>query len=153
MGEGDTGPNTGGMGSYSPAPVLTPEIERQAMEQLIYPTARGMCAEGTPFRGVLFAGLMIKNGQARLRAWSWAVCGDTVCAGLAGAGRAAESRAQCSEFPTPCTARSPPAQAKLLEHNVRFGDPECQSLMVRLQSDLLESLLAQCRGEDVKLQW
>lgn len=106
VGEGDTGPNTGGMGSYSPAPVLTPEIERQVMEQLIYPTARGMCAEGTPFRGVIFAGLMIKDGQA-----------------------------------------------KLLEHNVRFGDPECQSLMVRLQSDLLESLQAQCRGEEVKLEW
>ncbi|EFN58527.1 hypothetical protein CHLNCDRAFT_34136 [Chlorella variabilis] len=106
VGEGDTGLNTGGMGSYSPAPVLTPQIERQAMEQLVYPTARGMCAEGTPFRGVLFAGLMIKEGQA-----------------------------------------------KLLEHNVRFGDPECQSLMVRLQSDLLESMLAQCRGEQVKLEW
>lgn len=104
MGEGDTGPNTGGMGSYSPAPVLTPEIEAQArgggetradsaagavvaarrgccthracpipsrpalpapqaMRDLILPTARGMCAEGTPFRGVLFAGLMIKDGQ------------------------------------------------------------------------------------------
>ncbi|KAI7846480.1 hypothetical protein COHA_000015 [Chlorella ohadii] len=106
VGDGDTGPNTGGMGSYSPAPVLTPAIEQQAMEELIYPTARGMCAEGTPFRGVLFAGLMIENGRA-----------------------------------------------KLLEHNVRFGDPECQSLMVRLQSDLLESLQAQCRGEQVKLEW
>ncbi|KAI3436707.1 hypothetical protein D9Q98_006122 [Chlorella vulgaris] len=106
VGEGDTGLNTGGMGSYSPAPVLTPEIAQQAMEQLVIPTACGMCAEGTPFRGVIFAGLMIKDGQA-----------------------------------------------KLLEHNVRFGDPECQSLMVRLQSDLLESLLAQCRGEQVQLEW
>jgi phosphoribosylamine--glycine ligase len=72
------------------------------MDELVYRTARGMCAEGTPFRGVLFAGLMIEGGRA-----------------------------------------------KLLEHNVRFGDPECQSLMVRLQSDLLESLQAQCRGEQV----
>lgn len=101
VGEGDTGPNTGGMGSYSPAPVLTPEIQDQVMKDLVYPTARGMCAEGTPFRGVLFAGLMIENGRA-----------------------------------------------KLLEHNVRFGDPECQSLMVRMKSDLLETLLASIRGED-----
>ncbi|GAB4820703.1 hypothetical protein N2152v2_007749 [Parachlorella kessleri] len=107
VGDGDTGPNTGGMGSYSPAPVLTPDIEAQTMRDIVIPTARAMCAEGVPFRGVLFAGLMIKDGQA-----------------------------------------------KLLEHNVRFGDPECQSLMVRLQSDLLESLMAACRGEkDVKLEW
>ena len=71
VGEGDTGLNTGGMGSYSPAPVLTPEIERQAMEELVYPTARGMCAEGTPFRGVLFAGLMIKDGKVGRGGW-WA---------------------------------------------------------------------------------
>ncbi len=63
MGEGDTGPNTGGMGTYSPAPVLTPAIEAAVMRDLVVPTARGMCAEGTPFRGVLFAGLMIENGQ------------------------------------------------------------------------------------------
>lgn len=65
MGDGDTGPNTGGMGSYSPAPVLTPAIEEQAMRDIVVPTARAMCAEGVPFRGVLFAGLMIKDGQVR----------------------------------------------------------------------------------------
>ncbi len=63
MGDGDTGPNTGGMGSYSPAPVLTPDIEAQTMRDIVIPTARAMCAEGVPFRGVLFAGLMIKDGQ------------------------------------------------------------------------------------------
>ena len=108
VGEGDTGPNTGGMGSYSPAPVLTPALQEQVMNELIYPTARGMVAEGTPFRGVLFAGLMIDSS----------------------------------------------GKAKLLEHNVRFGDPECQSLMVRLQTDLLSVLQGALRGEDVgDLQW
>ena len=107
VGDGDTGPNTGGMGSYSPAPVLTPELQEQVMRDLIYPTARGMVAEGTPFRGVLFAGLMIDSS----------------------------------------------GKAKLLEHNVRFGDPECQSLMVRLQSDLLEALQGALRGEAVPLSW
>lgn len=106
VGDGDTGPNTGGMGSYSPAPVLTPSLQDQVMREIIVPTARGMAAEGTPFRGVLFAGLMIEDGRA-----------------------------------------------KLLEHNVRFGDPECQSLMVRLQSDLLGALTATLRGEDVALEW
>lgn len=106
VGEGDTGPNTGGMGSYSPAPVLTQAIEEQVMRDIVHPTARGMAAEGTPFKGVIFAGLMIKDGRA-----------------------------------------------KLLEHNVRFGDPECQSLIMRLRSDLLESLQAQARGEDVRLEW
>ena len=63
VGDGDTGPNTGGMGSYSPAPVLTTAIESQTMRDIVIPTARAMCAEGVPFRGVLFAGLMIRNGQ------------------------------------------------------------------------------------------
>lgn len=107
VGDGDTGPNTGGMGSYSPAPVLTPELQEEVMKELIYPTARGMAAEGTPFRGVLFAGLMIDSS----------------------------------------------GKAKLLEHNVRFGDPECQSLMVRLRSDLLGTLQGALRGEAVPLDW
>jgi phosphoribosylamine--glycine ligase len=106
VGEGDTGPNTGGMGSYSPAPVLTQDIIDQVMKDIVVPTAEGMISEGYPFRGVLFAGLMIKDGKA-----------------------------------------------KLLEHNVRFGDPECQSLMVRLQSDLLETLQAALRGEAIVLEW
>ena len=105
VGEGDTGPNTGGMGSYSPAPVLTQDIIDQVMKDIVVPTAEGMISEGYPFRGVLFAGLMIKDGKA-----------------------------------------------KLLEHNVRFGDPECQSLMVRLQSDLLETLQAALRGVAIVLE-
>lgn len=106
VGEGDTGPNTGGMGSYSPAPVLTQAIIDQVMDDIVRPTASGMVAEGCPFRGVLFAGLMIENGKA-----------------------------------------------KLLEHNVRFGDPECQSIMVRLKSDLLETLQGALRGEAMDLDW
>lgn len=92
VGEGDTGPNTGGMGTYSPAPVLTPAVEARVLEELVVPTARAMVAAGRPFRGVLFAGVMV------------APSGDPI----------------------------------LLEHNVRFGDPECQSLMLRLQSPLDE---------------
>jgi phosphoribosylamine---glycine ligase len=65
VGEGDTGPNTGGMGAYSPAPVVTPAVEEQVMEQIVRRTAKAMVAEGCPFRGVLFAGLMIKDGQVR----------------------------------------------------------------------------------------
>lgn len=106
--DGDVGPNTGGMGAYSPAPVFTPEIEAQVMRDIVQATADAMDAEGTPFRGVLFAGLMIKDGIARL-----------------------------------------------LEHNVRFGDPECQGLMMRLRSDLLEALDRASRGQlaDVRLEW
>ena len=104
--DGDRGPNTGGMGSYSPAPVLTPALQDLAVRTIIHPTARGMCAEGRPFRGVLFAGLMIEGGGV-----------------------------------------------KLLEHNVRFGDPECQSLMVRLRSDLLHTLQGVMRGEAPPLDW
>ena len=98
VGDGDTGPNTGGMGAYSPAPIITPSLEREILETIIRPTVQGMKAEGRPFRGVLYAGLMIT----------------------------AEGR-------------------KILEYNVRFGDPECQVLLARLDSDLLDLLLA-CRN-------
>ena len=99
VGDGDTGPNTGGMGAYSPAPVVTPAIEAAVMRNIIEPTVSTMKARGTPFRGVLFAGLMItKDGP------------------------------------------------KLIEYNTRFGDPECEVLMPRLQSDLLAALVATMRG-------
>ncbi|MCL4768549.1 MAG: phosphoribosylamine--glycine ligase [Hyphomicrobiaceae bacterium] len=97
--DGDQGPNTGGMGAYSPAPVMTPAMSERVMAEIIRPTVEGMAARGTPYRGVLFAGLMI-------------------------------------------TAEGP----KLIEYNVRFGDPECQVLMVRLKSDLLAALLATTDG-------
>ena len=133
----------------------------------MYPTARGMCAEGTPFRGVLFAGLMIKEGQVRHHCQSnpevkatWLLqCLPTLPALAVGAVQwRCIRRPPCSAAlsllppppPPPPPPTNPPCQAKLLEHNVRFGDPECQSLMVRLQSDLLESMLAQCRGEQVR---
>ncbi|GIM11906.1 hypothetical protein Vretimale_15361, partial [Volvox reticuliferus] len=108
VGDGDTGPNTGGMGAYSPAPAMNDTIFKQVMDEIIYRTARGMAAEGAPFRGTLFAGLMIKDGKA-----------------------------------------------KLLEHNVRFGDPECQGLMARCDSDLTEAMLRATQGklDDVKLLW
>jgi hypothetical protein len=90
VGDGDTGPNTGGMGSYSPAPVLTPEIEAQTMRDIVIPTARAMCAEGVPFRGVLFAGLMIKDGQVRPEKKGWGTLGVCLCSlqakGLSAAG-------------------------------------------------------------------
>jgi phosphoribosylamine--glycine ligase len=97
--DGDKGPNTGGMGAYSPAPVVTPEIARRAMDEIVIPTVKGMAARGTPYKGVLYAGLMI--------------------------------------------AASGP---KLIEYNVRFGDPETQVLMLRLKSDLLAALLATVDG-------
>jgi phosphoribosylamine---glycine ligase len=99
VGDGDTGPNTGGMGAYSPARVLTPELERQAMSEIVEPTVRAMAEAGTPFVGVLYAGLML-------------------------------------------TATGP----KLIEYNARFGDPECQVLMPRLESDLLDLLAACAEG-------
>ena len=107
-GEGDTGPNTGGMGAYSPPPVLTPDVQAQVMDTIIRPALAEMARRGTPFRGVLFAGVML-------------------------------------------TAEGP----KLIEFNVRFGDPECQALLLRLKSDLLPALLAACDGElaDFALQW
>ncbi|OLQ92584.1 phosphoribosylamine--glycine ligase [Vibrio ponticus] len=96
VGDKDTGPNTGGMGAYSPAPVVTTEIHDRIMEEVIYPTVRGMAAEGNPYTGFLYAGLMIdKDG-------------------------------------TP----------KVIEYNCRFGDPETQPIMMRMQSDMVELCLA-----------
>ena len=108
VGDGDTGPNTGGMGAYSPAPVMTPDMVERTMKEIIEPTMRGMAADGHPFSGVFFAGLMI-------------------------------------------TAKGP----ELIEYNVRFGDPECQVLMMRLKSDLLELLLATAEGRlhEVTAEW
>jgi phosphoribosylamine--glycine ligase len=99
VGEGDTGPNTGGMGAYSPAPVLTPELERRAMDEIVAPTARALAAAGTPFSGVLYAGLML-------------------------------------------TGDGP----KLIEYNVRFGDPECEAIMPRVEGDFAELLMAVASG-------
>lgn len=99
VGDGDTGPNTGGMGAYSPAPVMTAEMVERTMRDIIEPTIAGMADSGHPFTGVLFAGLMI-------------------------------------------TAKGP----ELIEYNVRFGDPECQVLMMRLKSDLLPLLHAAATG-------
>jgi len=108
VGEGDTGPNTGGMGAYSPAPVMTREIETQVMNEIIEPTLRGMAAMGRPFSGVLFAGLMLTD-----------------------------------EGP------------KLIEYNVRFGDPETQVLMMRLKDDLLVLLDAAADGQlaEMSARW
>ena len=99
VGDGDTGPNTGGMGAYSPARVLTPELEARALDEIVRPTVAAMAAAGTPFSGVLYAGLML-------------------------------------------TVDGP----KLIEYNARFGDPECQVLMARLEEDLLDILLAVASG-------
>jgi phosphoribosylamine--glycine ligase len=99
VGEGDTGPNTGGMGAYSPAPVLTPELEARAMREIVEPTARAMAEAGTPFSGVLYAGLML-------------------------------------------TADGP----KLIEYNVRFGDPECEAIMPRIEGDFAALLMAVATG-------
>jgi phosphoribosylamine--glycine ligase len=96
IGDGDTGPNTGGMGAYSPAPVVTPEVEKKTLEKIFKPLLAGMRAEGMPFRGILYGGLMIERGEP-----------------------------------------------KVLEFNVRFGDPEAQPLFMRLKSDLVP-LLIQC---------
>ncbi|MFK7874225.1 MAG: phosphoribosylamine--glycine ligase [Paracoccaceae bacterium] len=105
VGAGDTGPNTGGMGAYSPAPVLTDTIASQALEQIIKPTMAEMKRRGMPYQGVLYAGLMIKDGQARL-----------------------------------------------VEYNVRFGDPECQVLMMRLGAQALDLMLAAARGDLAQAQ-
>ncbi|MGB0836415.1 MAG: phosphoribosylamine--glycine ligase, partial [Psychrobium sp.] len=96
VGNGDTGPNTGGMGAYSPAPVVTPELHDRIMEQVIYPTVNGMKAEGNTYTGFLYAGLMIMSDGA----------------------------------------------PKVIEYNCRFGDPETQPIMMRLQSDLVELVQA-----------
>ncbi len=99
VGDGDTGPNTGGMGAVAPAPALTPALEARALTEIVAPTIAAMAAMETPFTGVLFAGLMLT-----------------------------------------------PTGPQLIEYNVRFGDPECEVLMLRLESDLLDLLLATCDG-------
>jgi phosphoribosylamine--glycine ligase len=106
--DGEKGPNTGGMGAYSPAPVMTADITRRTMDEIIWPTVKGMAQRGAPFKGVLFAGLMI-------------------------------------------TSDGP----KLIEYNVRFGDPETQVLMMRLKSDLLPALVATADGvlKTFDLRW
>ena len=108
VGDGDTGPNTGGMGAYSPAPVVTPEIEAITMDRVIRPVLAEMQRRGAPFVGVLYAGLMIHKGEPRV-----------------------------------------------LEFNVRFGDPECQPLMMRLRSDLVEAMEACIEGRagGLRLDW
>jgi len=108
IGDGDTGPNTGGMGAYSPAPVVTEEILNQISREILVPVVDGMNRNGTPYKGVLYAGLMMTSGGPRV-----------------------------------------------LEFNVRFGDPETQPILMRLKSDLLEVLLAVCDGtlDRVSLDW
>ncbi|MFY2826154.1 phosphoribosylamine--glycine ligase [Ruegeria sp. MALMAid1280] len=108
VGEGDTGLNTGGMGAYSPAPVLSAEIEARAMEEIIKPTVAEMKRRGMPFQGVLYAGLMIKGGQPRL-----------------------------------------------VEYNVRFGDPECQVLMLRLGAQAMDLMHAAAEGRlgEAQVNW
>src|SRR5207253_5740486 len=108
VGDGDTGPNTGGRGACSPAPCLTPALEGQVMERIVLPTVAAMAREGRVFKGVLYAGLMLTE-----------------------------------------------AGPKLLEFNVRFGDPEAQVLMMRLMSDLLPALIATRDGvlKSVDLRW
>ena len=108
VGDGDTGPNTGGMGAYSPAPVLTDAIAQQAMDKIIRPTMAELARRGTPYQGVLYAGLMIKDGQARL-----------------------------------------------VEYNARFGDPECQVLMMRLGAQALDLMQACAEGRlrDARVTW
>jgi len=108
VGEGDTGPNTGGMGAYSPAPVLTDDIAQKALDQIVQPTIDEMAKRGTPYQGVLYVGLMIKDGQPRL-----------------------------------------------VEYNVRFGDPECQVLMMRLGAQALDLLQAAAeeRLADTQVNW
>jgi phosphoribosylamine--glycine ligase len=107
-GEGDTGPNTGGMGAYSPAPVLTAEVAARALDTIVRPCVAEMARRGTPFRGVLYAGLMIEDGVPRL-----------------------------------------------VEYNVRFGDPECQVLMMRLGAQALDLMLAAAEGrlDRARVNW
>lgn len=109
VGEGDTGPNTGGMGAYSPAPVVTPEIHRRIMDEVILPTVRGLEAEGRPYVGFLYAGLMI----------------------------------------------GPDGTPRVLEFNVRFGDPEAQPVLMRLRSDLMDLMEAALDGRlgEVGAEW
>ncbi|TYT26893.1 phosphoribosylamine--glycine ligase [Luteimonas viscosa] len=109
VGDGDTGPNTGGMGAYSPAPVVTPEVHARVMREVVEPTVAGMAADGVPFTGFLYAGLMIDATGA----------------------------------------------PKVIEFNVRFGDPETQPVMLRLQSDLVDLVEAAIEGrlDGVAAQW
>ena len=109
VGDGDTGPNTGGMGAYSPAPVVTPDVHARVMREVVEPTVRGMAADGVPFTGFLYAGLMIDKAGA----------------------------------------------PKVIEFNVRFGDPETQPVMLRLRSDLLDLIEAAIdeRLDEVQAQW
>ena len=108
VGDGDTGPNTGGMGAYSPASIMTPALVEQTMQDIILPTMKAMAARGAAYRGVLFAGLMLT-----------------------------------------------PQGPKLIEYNCRFGDPECQVLMQRLDSDLVPALQAAANGSlaNISLNW
>ncbi|TKJ38739.1 MAG: phosphoribosylamine--glycine ligase [Planctomycetes bacterium B3_Pla] len=108
IGEGDTGPNTGGMGAYSPAPVVTEELMDQITREVLVPMVDGMNRNGTPYKGMLYAGIMVTAGGPRV-----------------------------------------------LEFNVRFGDPETQPILMRLKSDLLEVMLAVCDGtlDQVTLEW
>jgi len=106
--DGDEGPNTGGMGAYSPAPIMDDAMQAQVMDQIVYPTLREMAARGTPYAGVLYVGLMIKDGQARL-----------------------------------------------VEYNCRFGDPECQVLMLRLGAQALDLMISSADGtlDKAKATW
>ena len=108
VGEGDTGPNTGGMGAFSPAPVLTQAVADRAMAEIVAPTMRVMAERGMPYKGVLYAGLMIEDGAPRL-----------------------------------------------VEYNVRFGDPECQVLMMRLGAQALDLMLAAAEGRlaEAQVNW
>ena len=108
IGDGDTGPNTGGMGAYSPAPIVTDKLMDQITKEVLVPTVQGMNRNGSPFKGILYAGIMITPGGPRV-----------------------------------------------LEFNVRFGDPETQPILMRLKSDLLDAMLAVCDGklDEINLQW
>jgi len=108
IGDGDTGPNTGGMGAYSPAPVVTDELMDKITREILVPMVDGMNRNGTPYKGVLYAGIMVT-----------------------------------------------PAGPRVLEFNVRFGDPETQPILMRLKSDLLEAMMAVCNGklDKVTLEW
>jgi phosphoribosylamine--glycine ligase len=108
VGDGDTGPNTGGMGAYSPAPIMDDDVTQKSIDQIVVPTIAEMAARGMPYQGVLYVGLMIKDGNPRL-----------------------------------------------VEYNVRFGDPECQVLMMRLGAQALDAMLACARGtlEDTRINW
>ncbi|MBP1805445.1 phosphoribosylamine--glycine ligase [Rubellimicrobium aerolatum] len=108
VGEGDTGPNTGGMGAYSPAPVLSDSVQKRALDEIVGPTLEEMARRGTPYQGVLYAGLMIDNGRP-----------------------------------------------KLIEYNVRFGDPEAQVLMMRLGGQALDLIQACAEGRlsEVQAHW